>query len=121
MRCLRSGCKDLAFCRYAEEPDDHNNVEKRGAFPEPGTYNVKIDVQLATGERPCVYEGKLLVEKAVVTDPLTWDKINALCYRDDGRFLAIIETVTNASTYMMEELSFFEKADPLQIIKRYGG
>ena len=84
VRCLRSGCKDLAFCRYAEEPDDHNNVEKRGAFPEPGTYNVRIDVQLATGERPCVYEGKLLVEEAVVTDPLTWDKINAFPIKYKG-------------------------------------
>ena len=84
VRCLRSGCKELAFCRYAEDPDDHNNVEKRGGFPEPGTYNVKIDVQLATGERPCVYEGKLLVEEAVVTDPLTWDKINAFPIKYKG-------------------------------------
>ena len=84
VRCLRSGCKDLAFCRYAEDPNDHNNVETRGEFPKPGTYNIKIDVQMATGERPCVYEGKLLVEKAVVTDPLTWDKINAFPIKYKG-------------------------------------
>ncbi|MBR2309135.1 MAG: hypothetical protein IKA47_01195 [Oscillospiraceae bacterium] len=84
VRCLRSGCHDLAFCRYAEDPGDHNNVEFRGEFPGPGTYNVKIDVQLATGERPCVYQGKLEVEKAVVTDPLTWDKINAFPIKYKG-------------------------------------
>ena len=45
---------------------------------------MKIDVQLATGERPCVYEGKLQVEEAVVTDPLTWDKINAFPIKYKG-------------------------------------
>ena len=84
VRCLRSGCKDLAFVRYAAEPDEHNNVETKGAFPIPGTYNIKIDVQLATGERPCLYEGKLEVEKAEVTDPLTWDKINAFPIKYKG-------------------------------------
>lgn len=56
-----------------------------------------------------------LEEREILGDEIRpigyWDKINALCYRDDGRFLAIIETVTNASTYMMEELNFFEKVD----------
>ena len=84
VRCLRSGCKDLSFVHYAEDPSDHNNVETKGEFPVPGTYNVKVDVQLATGERPTVYEGKLLVEKAVVTDPLTWDKINAFPIKYKG-------------------------------------
>ena len=84
VRCLRSGCKDLAFVKWAEDAKDHNNVEKWGEFPTPGTYNLKIEVQLATGERPTVYQGKLEVEKAVVTDPLTWDKINAFPIKYKG-------------------------------------
>ena len=84
VRCLRSGCKDLRLTRYAEDPSDHNNVEFWGEYPKPGTYNVKIDVQMATGERPCVYEGKLEIEEAVVTDPLTWDKINAFPIKYKG-------------------------------------
>ncbi|MBQ8797273.1 MAG: hypothetical protein IJZ56_03665 [Oscillospiraceae bacterium] len=84
VRCLRADCRDLPFARYALDDKEHNNVDVRGVFPASGTYNVKIDVQLATGERPTVYEGKLEVEKAVVTDPLTWDKINAFPIKYKG-------------------------------------
>ena len=84
VRCLRFDCKDLHFARYALDEKEHNNVDARGLFPAPGVYNVKIDVQLATGEKPTVYVGKLEVEKAVVTDPLTWDKINAFPIKHKG-------------------------------------
>ena len=84
VRCLRAGCKDLEFVRYAAEPKVHNNVETRGEFPVPGTYNLTITVQLATGEHPTVFAGKLEVEKAVVQDPLTWDKIKAFPIKYKG-------------------------------------
>ena len=84
VRCQRAGCKDMHFACYALDEKVHNNVDRRGDFPQAGIYNVKIDVQLATGEKPTIYEGKLEVEEAVVTDPLTWDKINAFPIKYKG-------------------------------------
>ena len=84
VRCLRSGCKDLAFVKRAAEPEGHNNVETQGEFPVPGNYRVKLEAQLATGERFTVYEGGLVIPTAYVHDPLTWDKINAFPIKYKG-------------------------------------
>ena len=84
VRCLRSGCKALEFVKRAKDKDDHDNVEVWGEFPLPGSYGVKVEAQLATGERFTVYEGKLIVPKAYVHDPLTWDKINAFPIKYKG-------------------------------------
>ena len=37
------------------------SVDTWGQYPEKGTYDITLEVQLATGERPVVYTGKLAI------------------------------------------------------------
>ena len=84
VRCLQMHCLELPFIKRVKDPKGYNNVDIWGEPPVPGTYHLEMIVQLATGERPTVYKGKLVVEKAVVTDPLTWDKIHAFPIKYKG-------------------------------------
>ena len=66
VRALRAGEKDLQFDRVGETDMMGVNgpvfsVDTWGQYPEKGTYDITLEVQLATGERPTVYEGKLTV------------------------------------------------------------
>lgn len=64
VRALRAGEKDLQFDRVGETDMMGVNgpvfsVDTWGEYPTAGTYDIKVEVQLATGERPVVYTGKL--------------------------------------------------------------
>ena len=66
VRALRAGEKDLQFDRVGETDMMGVNgpvfsVDTWGEYPTAGTYTVKVEVQLATGERPTVYSGVLTV------------------------------------------------------------
>ena len=66
VRALRAGEKDLQFDRVGETDMMGVNgpvfsVDTWGEYPAPGTYGLTVEVQLATGERPVVYTGKLAI------------------------------------------------------------
>ena len=77
VRSMCSGLNEMRILRRAVDPEDHDNVEHWGEYPYPGTYNINIEVQLATGERCQVYEGKCIMPEAVVKEPLNWEQLNA--------------------------------------------
>ena len=60
VRCIEANTEELAFTETAAADAVFDNVEVWGTL-KPGTYTVKIVVQLGTGERPTVYEGTLTV------------------------------------------------------------
>lgn len=84
VRPLQTPCREQYFSRYAKDEEYRNEVTIWGELPLPGNYHVEITAQIATGERPVIYNGALEVEPAVVTDPLTWDKINAFPIKYKG-------------------------------------
>ena len=67
VRALRAGEKDLLFDRVGETDMVGVNgpvfsVDTWGEYPAAGTYGLTVEVQLATGERPVVYTGKLEID-----------------------------------------------------------
>ena len=67
VRALRAGEKDLQFDRVGETDMMGVNgpvfsVDTWGEYPPAGTYTVTVEAQLATGERPTVYTGNLIIE-----------------------------------------------------------
>ena len=66
VRALRAGEKDLNFDRVGETDMMGVNgpvfsVDTWGEYPKEGTYAIKVEAQLATGERPVVYTGQLTI------------------------------------------------------------
>lgn len=67
VRAIRGGLKEMPFVEKEQEEITNLNgpldrVCTWGAMPESGAYTVRVEVQLATGERPTVYNGKLKIE-----------------------------------------------------------
>lgn len=67
VRCVKASQKELAFVQTEQEDEVNLNgkldrVDFWGQLPVSGTYDLTVEVQLATGERPIVYSGRLTMD-----------------------------------------------------------